>query len=80
MTHVFLLDHVLRCAFKDDWNHMNELPASETDVASEIDHGELFRKSLRHFEPGAMRARDRKVLWSVLVVTAATAALLALVR
>lgn len=59
---------------------MNELPASETDVPSEIDHGELFRKSPRHFEPGAMRARDRNVLWTELVATAATAALLALVR
>lgn len=59
---------------------MSELPAAETDNPSEIDHGEMFRKSPRHFEPGAIKPRDRKVLWTVFVATAATVALLALTR
>lgn len=57
---------------------MSELPAAETNDPSEIDHGELFRKSPRHFEPGAMRPRDRNVLWTLIVATAATVAFLAL--
>lgn len=59
---------------------MSELPASETEVSSEIDHGELFRPSHRHLEPLAMKPRDRKVLWSVLAATAATVTLLALFK
>jgi hypothetical protein len=59
---------------------VSELPAPETDVPSEIDHGELFRKSPRQFEPGAMNPRDRNVLWTVLAATVATVALFALVR
>lgn len=59
---------------------MSELPAAETDNPSEIDHGELFRASLRHFEPGALKPRERNVLWTLLVATAATVTLLALFR
>jgi len=59
---------------------MSELPAAESDDPSEIDHGELFRKSPRHLQPGALEPRDRKALWTVLAAAAATLTLLALVR
>ena len=59
---------------------MSELPAAETEKSSEFDHGELFRASARHFEPGALKPRERNVLWTLLVATAATVTLLALFR
>lgn len=56
---------------------MDELPAAQTSDQSEMDHGKLFP---RHVEPGAMRPRDRNVLWTVLVAAAATFTLLVVLR
>jgi hypothetical protein len=60
---------------------MSDLPLPETDRASELDHGELFRSSPRHLAVGPLKRSDRKVLLGLLAAAAAIAiALVSLAR
>ena len=60
---------------------MSDLPLPETDRASELDHGELFRSSPRHVAVGPLKRGDRKVLLGLLAAAAAVAiALVSLTR
>ena len=55
---------------------MNDLPLPETDHASELDHGELFRPSPRHLAAGPLKRGDRKVLLGLFAAVAAVAIVL----
>jgi len=60
---------------------MSDLPLPETDRASELDHGELFRSSPRHLAVGPLKRGDRKILLGLLAAAAAVAiALISLTR